>query len=454
MEKCVPLWLFLLTLLFGLLFTVFFGWSAINTFSGGGRTGKFGEAALTIASFPSLVKTVFSDVLIDTLDQDKLMRVPRHAQDLSGFTPLKNGPGVHVEGLLVRADAQALARTPGWRVLVGAFTIKGEPQQAVLAISPKLVIRHAWLLSETDIEGQKPSPPHRKLVHGVQVMPDASVIVAFDGGVSLQRFDRCGKRLWAVPGRFNHSVMLDESGEYVWTLRDTDIIKVAAATGQVVKTITVTEIIDANPDIDILDIRRHDDDGLGNNHRVTPRVLLHDPHHLNDADPLPAALAGRYPGFEAGDLLISARSLNLLFVMDPDTLRVKWWRVGATVRQHDPDWSPSGAITVFDNRMERSFSRIVSIDPASYRTNVLFDGRSNDFYTRIRGKHQITPAGNLLVTASHQGRYFEVDAAGRPILEVINTKPGDARFSYALSEAAWFPPDAFNFEKEHTQCKN
>jgi hypothetical protein len=139
--------------------------------------------------------------------------------------------------------------------------------------------------------------------------------------------------------------------------------------------------------------------------------------------------------------------------VDPDTLEVKWWRMGAWRRQHDPDWQPTGEITVYDNRMSLDYSRIVGVVPASQSTRVVFDGRSVDFYSRIRGKHQITKAGNLLITSAQQGRVFEVDPNGQMVLEIFNPKPGSDQFNYPMSEAIWFPSDAFDFA-EDSSCAN
>ena len=83
----------------------------------------------------------------------------------------------------------------------------------------------------------------------------------------------------------------------------------------------------------------------------------------------------------------------------------------------------------------------------------MVDGRSADFYSRIRGKHQITKAGNLLITSAQQGRVFEVEPNGQVVLEILNPKPGSDEFNYPMSEAIWFPSDAFDFAEDFSCAK-
>jgi len=453
-NKAVPVWVLLLCLLLGALFTMVFGWSVKSTLASSDSSNYFGKAAVMIASFPTTVKTVFTDVKVDTLSKDETIRVPRTRADLTNFIAINAQPGIDVKGLVMRADMTALSRTPGWRILIGAFTIEGEVKNAALALSPELEITRIWILTEDATGDKKPRPPHRKFIHGFDIMDDGSVIFSFDGGISLQRFDQCGSRIWAVGAGFHHTVTLDDSQEFVWTLVDSSLAKIATANGEIIQLISMDEVIAANPTIDILEIRKQDKSDLGGNSRNTYEKWQGDYFHLNDVDPLPAALSSLFDGFEEGDLLVSARSLNLIFVIDPNTLEVKWWRTGATKRQHDPDWGRTGEITVFDNRMSRDYSRIASIAPSSYRTKVMFDGRSNNFYTRIRGKHQFTEHGSLLITSSQEGRIFEVDPNGNVVLEIFNTKPGSNEFNYSFSQAIWLPPDTFSFLEGNMSCAN
>ncbi|MEO1018985.1 MAG: arylsulfotransferase family protein [Pseudomonadota bacterium] len=443
MGRNLPVWLFLLCALLGGIAMVGFGWMVQATISGDAQTGVLGRTALRAARFPDKAIIVFDELWSYLTGSyiDEPIRVPRETGDLSAFR-LVEAPGDRkLEGLYLRADPEA-AR--GWRILLGAFAFDDRIENAALLFSPELELVRISILDEAEIAGEKPNPNHKRFPHGVAVLDDFSLIFAFDGGRSLQRIDPCGERVWAIPGKYHHAVSRDGPGESVWSLRDLDFVQVAAADGDVLRTISMDDVIARNPSIDILEIRRLHDNDIGGNSRNTEGKWLEEAMHTNDIEPLPEALADRFAGMEAGDLLISMRSLNLVFVLDPETLVIKWWRAGAAQRQHDPDWQPNGEITIFDNRMSRDFSQITAITPLSYETRTLY--ADSNFYTRIRGKHQVTSEGHILITSTQQGRAFEVDPSGQTLLEFVNTKPDSETTNYAISELIWLPPDALDLE--------
>lgn len=456
MNRSVPVWLFLLCMLLWALFSVAFGWSVRSTLSGSDRTGVLGEAAVQVASFPSLAK----DVVLELLGyasgdyRDESIRIQRdESADYSRFVPISATPGLEVPGLLISANPTRMS--DGWRVLVGAFQIAGNIENAVILISPDLKIVRTWILDEIPVGGLEPRAKYRKFVHGAEILRDGSVIFTFDGSISLQKFNACGEREWAIPGPYHHAVTLDESNDTVWTLADEQTLaQIAVVDGTVVRRITMDQVITANPKTDILEIRRQHSNDLGVNSRNTAGTWLPDPFHLNDVEPLPADFADRFNQFSAGDLLVSARSLNLIFVLDQETLEIEWWRIGAVQRQHDPDWLANGEIMILNNRMSRDYSEIVTINPETFESGVFLDGRDHAFYTRIRGKKQLLDDGTLVVTSPQQGRAFEVDPDGERVFEIVNTKPGTEDTNYVISELKWFPRNYFAMEAWECQLSD
>jgi hypothetical protein len=169
--------------------------------------------------------------------------------------------------------------------------------------------------------------------------------------------------------------------------------------------------------------------------------------HGNDIEPLPLALAAQFPQFEAGDLIVSYATTNLVFVLDPDTLVVKWWRVGAGDLLHDVDWEPDGKITLFNNNSRRLFdlsSDIVAIDPATMELSVDVDGSEYDFFSVINGRHQLTPFDTRFVTSSTQGWAFEVNSNGDIVFSFVNNVDAQNKNSVHLSEALRYQEGYFN----------
>lgn len=445
MERQVPLWVLLLSFLLWALFLVVFSWSVRSTTMGSDLSGRFGQVATAIASFPSVTKQALTDLkaYADGSYVERSVGVRREeSADYTDFEPVVVRTDVDIEGLLMKADRSRLA--PGWRLMAGTYVVDGSVQTGAILLSPDLEIVRNWHLDEIPIGDMEPRPPLRKVVHGMDMMRDGSLVISFDGGSSLQRFGFCGEREWAVAGRYHHTVTLDDTQETVWTLLDENLARVSTADGTIVQQISMDDVVDANPDIDILEIRMvHDNEVHGNSRNTEPR-WLEDVYHFNDVDPLPASLTDAFPQFERGDVLISSRSINLVFVLDPDDLKIKWWRMGTVQRQHDPDWLPNGQISIFNNRMSRDYSEIVMVDPDTFEKTVTFDGRKNDFYTRIRGKHQVLDNGNIIVSSPQQGRIFEVTADGETVLDIVNTKPGSDNTNFNMSEMKLFPTSSID----------
>ncbi|MEO1105315.1 MAG: arylsulfotransferase family protein, partial [Pseudomonadota bacterium] len=371
----------------------------------------------------------------------RYLQVKSFEPDRADIAPVPAAPHLALRGLAMRGDPSAVPR--GWRILVGTFDWEGSFSHGAVLISPEFEAIHFWPLDETDIGEAKAGPAHRRVPHGFALLPDAAAVVAFDGGMSLQRIGHCGEAQWQIAGAYHHVVTLADDGRHVWSIRDDVFEEVDVETGEVTRSVDVLDIIAANPQIDILEIRRLHHNDIVNNSRDRDDPFMHDPFHFNDVEPLPHAIADAFPQFKPGDLMVSSRSLNLVMVFDPDSREVKWWRVGAWKRQHDPDWLPSGKIAVFDNQMNREWSRIVEIDPQTFEVDVTVDGERHDFYTRIRGKHQILTGGGHLMVSSQQARAIELGANGEVALEFLNLNGDDKNLGYTLTDYMFVPEAAF-----------
>jgi hypothetical protein len=416
------------------------------------------HVAIAVASFPTDVRRVFEEVggrlsgKAGYRPGYRYVQAPAATADFSKFSPVRSKLKTAI-GLVVRRGPGVPER--GWRVISGGFRIGGAIEDAAVLLSPDFEIVRYWLLAERSPTNTDPEPPSQNLTHGFLLLKDGSVIINSSIAGALRRLDSCGRLIWRIAGRYHHSVTADDTETTVWSLRKDDaadlaegdkVVQVAVADGKIVREFSIADIIAANPGIDILELRRVHSSLARENLRGKPGRWLRDPFHLNDVDPLPRDLAGRFPMFSAGDLLISARELNLIFVLDPRTLAIKWWRVGDTIRQHDPDWAADGRLSIFNNRMARDYSEIVEIDPATLAKTVIVDGKDIDFYTRVAGSHQRMPGGNILISSHFQGRIIEVAPNGDVALEFYSLLT-DEPVAAIVSQAAFLPEQALHLPK-------
>ena len=300
-------------------------------------------------------------------------------------------------------------------------------------------------------------------LHGTLFMPDGSAVFHFAFG-GLAKLDRCGKVMWTLPYVTHHSLERAERGGFWvpgrrWIVEPKflpfeppyleDLIMHVSEDGKILSEISIPALLFSDPGLKSVFTTKED---ISEERRVKGHNLV----HLNKIAELPAAMADKFPAFAAGDLLISMRDLHLLLVVDPDTQVVKWWQLGPWIRQHDPDFSPDGTFTVFNNNAfwnqlasgnrsdlkQPRVSNIMTIDPATRATRVRYGSRPDqEMFTVIRGKQQDTPAGGLLITEFEAGRVFETDAEGKIVWEYIN-RYDDSNVA-EVTEAALYQPDYF-----------
>lgn len=287
--------------------------------------------------------------------------------------------------------------------------------------------------------------PQNVMLHGMEVFADGSLAVTFDSGNAIARIDACGRPIWSTKGEFHHSIARDGQGALV-TWRGETMVWLDEDTGEELSSLDLRrQVIPAaqGKQRAIFNIRTRTPDSA-----EEKPTYFEDPFHPNDAEPLRADMADAFPMFDPGDVLFSLRELNLVGVVDPDSGRLKWWKHGPWFKQHDPDFEPDGTITVLDNATGTGRSLIRRVDPADNSVSVVFAGsEAQPFYTWRRGKHQMLPNGNVLVTEAEHGRVFEADPQGRIVWE--RPMVWDADHNLIVTEARYVPETFFAGGRPH-----
>jgi hypothetical protein len=328
------------------------------------------------------------------------------------------------------------AVTPGYILVAGLSAEQERSAFEVTLYDAAGEALHRWPVDYARLDPDGPKPLN-VMLHGLEVFDDGSLAVTFDAGRAIARIDACGAPLWTAAGNYHHSIAADETGG-LWVWRDETIVRLDAATGAETRSLDLRRDVlpAAGGQEGVFSVRSFVDGA-----EAGLRYDL-DPFHANDVEPLPSEMAAAFPGFEAGDLLVSLRELNLVAVLDPEDGALRWWQHGPWLKQHDPDFQPDGTITVFDNASGSGASRILSVDPATGAVDTAFAGsEAQPFYSWQRGKHQMLPGGNLLVTEAEHGRVFEAAPDGGIVWE--RDLGWDAERNLVVTEARHVPLDFF-----------
>jgi len=320
-------------------------------------------------------------------------------------------------------------------------------------------ILHQWKTDPAEIWPDRlSSGVAEKYVHGSYLFPNGDILfnIEYEG---LVRMDSCGKIVWKQDFSSHHSISPTENGNFwvsVSVLRGVDAsgkkylqkyngLKAPVFEDHILKISPGGEIL---RDINLLDIVF--ENGLNRYLIKIARKNTGDIFHLNDVEELSSEMAGEYPLFEAGDVLVSLRYLSLVLVIDPESKAVKWYATDPFFSQHDPDFVGNGWITLFDNNLDHTVrgsvlggSKIVALNPESGAAKQIYPTElSEPFYTGTGGKWQQLDNGNILVVEAQAGRIFESDDEGNTVWQWVHEQYNDSLIPEVLEGTRYaYTPD-------------
>jgi hypothetical protein len=164
---------------------------------------------------------------------------------------------------------------------------------------------------------------------------------------------------------------------------------------------------------------------IGDSHNPAPRSPYPwDYIHVNSVDP-----------GSSGDVLLSARNTWALYDVDIQTGVVRWrlggshssFKAGAGTHfywQHDAEFQPGGAISVFDNgsdppKEKQSRGLLLAADPAAHSVTLLrqFVNPSKTLLASSQGNTLSLPGGNWLMGYGGLPNFTEYDSSGHVLFD-------------------------------------
>ena len=322
-------------------------------------------------------------------------------------------------------------------------------------------LKFSELMPDTGHIAFPPATDWNVTTHGAALLPDGSLVFNFEY-CGLVKVDRSGRLVWTLDTMTHHSVERAEAGGfwvpgrfYVYEREQEpgtlfpppyaqDSILRVSEDGEILSDVSLWEIFN-NSGLEAL--------VTSTGHRIRQSMAWDkEMFHMNKIAELSSDMADSFPQFQAGDLLVSLRMYNMLFVVDPATWRVKWWKIGPWLRQHDPEFSADGRIAVFNNNMYKGgwprdrFSDIMMFNPGTGECDVVYGGKaSQPLFSDIRGKHEVLANGDVLITEYGRGRALQVNAEGRVVWEYVNGY--DEESVGELTEVRAYPADYFQVQE-------
>ncbi|HEV3005305.1 MAG TPA: arylsulfotransferase family protein, partial [Pirellulales bacterium] len=330
--------------------------------------------------------------------------------------------------------------------LCSGFTRSGTGSQAFLVNMRREVV-HRWAKAFSEVWPEAAHVRGRAndasmCFFSCHLFSNGDLLVVFHGqtdrhppnGCGLVKLNKDSNVVWSYPANVHHDVDVGEDGT-IYAIQSElvdlappgkgslptpcllDCLVLLSPNGEPLrKPISILEAFQNSPysaflsplgRFDRQDELAGDLDLLG----LDPDGRAWDRLHTNCVRVLSAQLAPKFPGFKAGQVLISVRHLDAIAVLDPQTGAIVWAACGPWRAQHDAQFLENGHLLVFDNRGLSRRSQVLEYDPQTQAFPWTYSGSDDaPFFTSDRGMSQRLPNGNTLIVVTDGGEIIEVTA--------------------------------------------
>jgi len=423
MFKKIEAWVLYLTILTGILFSIFFGVLVRQELVGFTKLGPVSKAALFIAEVPVNLKW---HLIGQRVQRDKF-------PDQSGFQGkpatgemyllLSRYDGNLKEAVVDLVDLRTFKILHTWNPDIDLFNSLVDTS------------RKEFKYIKRDANNNR-----AKLLHPM-LTDDGGLVYSFFTAVPLIKINSCSDLIWQNDeDGFHHSIEIDNEGN-IWT--PSSVYPQVISTEKVGENYIDNAITKVSQNGEIIFQKSVSEIFIENNMEYLifsvgdPFKFFDNPIHLNDIQPV-----NEDSNFwKKGDVFLSLRHQSMILLYRPSTNEIIWKSVGHTSYQHDVDILDDHRVSIFDNNSKRLTSDFV-VDGSN--EVVIYDFKTNQYTSYLKkslarenvqtiteGLNQILDNGDLFVEETDFGRALFFNADGSLRWQYVNRSNDGA--IYALS---------------------